>query len=77
MPQSEIERRISNIEGIQHFQMAMIGALAKVCSKHLEFATTVRENLQRQQAALAGESVDERRLEAFESLMNEILSAQQ
>lgn len=71
----ELRDRLSKIEGVQHFQSAVLGAVAKTCAAHPEFAKILRENLLRQQAVLAGESTDEVRLEAFEELMHELLGA--
>ena len=68
-----LEERISKIEAVQFFQLAMIGAAARVCAEHPKFAAYARENLQRNHAILVGESVDEVKVAAFEELMHEIL----
>lgn len=70
---SDLSERLSKIEAVQHFQGAMIGALAKTCAENPAFARHARENLLRHHALLAGESTDEVKLKAFEDLMEEIL----
>ena len=72
---AELSERLSKIEAVQHFQVAMIGALAKVCAENPAFANHARENLLRHHALLAGESTDEIKLKAFEELMEQILGA--
>jgi hypothetical protein len=70
---TDLNERLSRIEGAQHFQTAMIGALAKTVADDPAFARHVRENLLRHQALLAGESTDDVKVKAFEELMEEIL----
>lgn len=70
---SDIEERLSKIEAVQHFQLAMIGALARACAANSVFTQAARENLLRHHALLAGESTDEVKLRAFEELMDEVL----
>jgi hypothetical protein len=52
----DIEERLSKIEAVQHFQAAMIGALAKACAENPIFTPAARDNLLRHHARLAGES---------------------
>ncbi len=68
-----VNERLSNIEAVQHFELAVLGAVSKVCQADPKFAELVRENLTRTHAVLLGESLDEIRLRAFVELMDEWL----
>ena len=70
---STLDERISKLEAIQMFQVAMLGALSKACPNQAAFASYARENLERQHAVLLAESTNETRLAAYQELMNEIL----
>lgn len=70
-----LEDRISKIEAVQHFQLAMIGAVTKICAEHPKFTEYAKENLEMHHAVLVGESVDDVKVTAFEELMREILGS--
>ena len=54
-----IDARLSKIEAVQHFQLAMIGAVAKALQDQVAFRTHARVNLELHHATLIGESTDE------------------
>jgi hypothetical protein len=71
-----LEDRISKIEATQHFELAIIAALTKVCMNAPGFQQLMRENLLRHQALLSGESTDEVKLKTFEELMQCVLGSE-
>lgn len=71
-----VDDRLSKVEAVQHFQLAMIAALAQACVNLPGFSASVRDNLLRYQALVAGESTDEAKLKAFEELMEAVLGPQ-
>lgn len=73
---SALDDRISKIEAVQHFQLAMIAALVQACLELPGFKENARRNLQMHQAQLAGESTDEVKLKAYEELMESVLGPQ-
>lgn len=68
-----IDVRLSKIEAVQHFQLAMIGAVAKSLQDQVAFRTQARGNLELHHAMLLAESTDELKLSTFQQLMAEIL----
>ena len=70
---TSIETRLSRIEAVQFFELAVIGALTKACSELPGFKEYARENLERSYALLLAESVDEVKLRAYEELKDELL----
>jgi hypothetical protein len=73
---TDLGERLSKVEAVQHFQTAMIGALAKACQSLPQFSAYARENLQMHHAILLGESRDEVKVKAFEELMEAVLGPQ-
>ena len=61
--------RISKLEAVQHYQLALIAAMAKIYAAHPDFKNHVQESLRKHHAILVGESHDELKLSAFEELM--------
>ena len=68
-----VAERLSKLEAAQHFQQAIVGALAKACADHPNFMKFVHENLALHHAVLLGDSTDEVKVKAFEELMTELL----
>lgn len=68
-----VESRLSKIEAVQHFQIAMLGAISKAIPDQDAFKRFARQNLELHHAILCGESVDDVKLAAYEELMHEIL----
>lgn len=72
---SDLSLRLAHVEAVQHFQNAMLGALAKACQDLPGFKEHLRESLLRHHALLIAESDDEVRLKAYEDLMERALGA--
>ena len=68
-----ITDRLSKLQAVQHYQLALIGAMTKICATHIDFKHHVQEGLLMHHAMLVGESRDEVKLSAFEELMEDIL----
>ncbi len=68
----DLETRLARIEAVQHFTMGVQMGIAQACSSNPLLMSCISRSLEQQHAQLLGSSQNEKKLAAFQELLEAV-----